>query len=115
MMLLRESYTTARLIPFLIFIAIIPSTALSQSIESLQTHCSKKALVYNRDGTKIGEAPDPYCIGFLEGTFTAMRRANLVCPEEQTDGPLLLSALDTYVNDKKPNGVDAAEATAAAF
>jgi hypothetical protein len=94
---------------------ITSSTAQSQSIETLQTRCSQKTLTYNKEGAKIGDAPDGYCLGFLEGTFTAMQRAKLICPDSPTDGPLLLSAFIAYAADDKLKGVDAADAIAAAY
>jgi hypothetical protein len=91
------------------------STALSQTTETLQSRCAQKTIVYNRDGVKIAEAPNDYCLGFLEGTLTAMQRANIICPERPPDGSLLLSVFSTFVNDQKQKGIDAAEAIAAAY
>jgi len=95
--------------------AIIPSTARSQSIEALQTRCAQKTLEYNRNGVKIGESLDGYCLGFLEGALSTMQRAKLICPERPPDGSLLLSVFNTYVADEKLKGVDAAEAVVAAY
>ncbi len=94
---------------------IVPSAARSQSIETLQTRCTQKTLMYNREAVKIGEALDDYCRGFLEGTLTAMQRANLICPEHPPDGYVLLSVFSTYAADQKLKGLDAAEAVAAAY
>jgi hypothetical protein len=94
--------------------AISPS-ARSQSIEALQTRCAQKTLEYNRNGVKIGESLDGYCLGYLEGAFSTMQRAKLICPERPPDGSLLFSVFNTYVADEKLKGVDAAEAVAAAY
>lgn len=94
---------------------IIPCASWSQSIETLQTRCAQKKLMYNREAVKIGEALDDYCRGFLEGTLAAMQRANLICPEHLPDGNVLLSVFSTYATDQKLKGVDAAEAVAAAY
>jgi hypothetical protein len=96
-------------------IIIVASSARSQSIETLQTSCAQKTLMYNIDAVKIGERLDDYCRGFLEGTFTAMQRAKLICPEHPPDGNVLLSVFSTYATDQKLKGVDAAEAVAAAY
>jgi len=96
-------------------IVITPPTAWSQSIETLQTRCGQKTLMYNKEGVKIGDALDGYCLGFLEGTLTAMQHAKLICPEHPPDGSVLLSVFSTYATDQKLKGVDAAEAIAAAY
>jgi hypothetical protein len=84
-------------------ITIAPSAAQPQSVETLQTRCAQKTLMYNRDGVKIAEGSDDYCLGFLEGSLTAMQRAKLICPEHPPDGDVLISV------------IDAAEAVAAAY
>jgi hypothetical protein len=94
---------------------IIPSAAWSQSIETLQIRCAQKTLLYNKEGVKIGEAPDGYCLGFLEGALTVMQYAKLICPDHPPDGYVLLSVFSTYPADQKLKGVDAAEAIAAAY
>jgi Rap1a immunity proteins len=87
-----------------------------QSIESLQALCSKKIIAVNWQGEKIGEKPNDYCRGFLEGAFTAMRHAKLICPDQEADGPFLLSVFTTYVADQKLKTSNAAaEAIAAAY
>ncbi len=108
--------TTLRaLVAVAALIVVVPSTARSQSIETLQTRCAQKTLMYNREAVKIGEALDDYCRGFLEGVLAAMQRAKLICPEHLPDGNVLLSVFSTYAADQKLKGVDAAEAVAAAY
>jgi hypothetical protein len=96
-------------------LTVTASSARSQSIETLQTRCAQKTLMYNRDAVKIGERLDDYCRGFLEGTLTAMQRAKLICPEHPPDGDALLSVFSIYAADQKLKGVDAAEVVAAAY
>jgi hypothetical protein len=110
--------TVRAIVVALALTAVIPSTAISQTLESLQTRCAQKTLAYNRDGIQIAEAMNDYCRGFLEGTFTIMERARLICPstaEAPPDGTVLLSVLSTYVGDQKLKGVDAAEAVSRAY
>jgi hypothetical protein len=94
---------------------VVPSTAFAESIESLQVRCAQKTIVWNREGTKVGEKMDGYCLGFLEGAMGVMRHANLICIDEAANGPFLHSVFTTYVNDQKPKGVDATEAITAAY
>lgn len=98
-----------------IVVAVIPSAAISQTLEALQTRCAQKTIVMNREGVQIAEALNDYCRGFLEGAFTAMQRAKLICPERTPDGYVLLSVLSTYVKDQKLKGVDAADAVSGAY
>ncbi len=113
-----EGSMTTRLIVLVASIVFISSTARAQSLslENLQTRCAQKTLVYGRDGVRIGEKPDAYCTGYLEGGFALMKRAKLICPEEHVDGSFLLSVLNRYVSDKKLKDLDdAAEAMEVAY
>jgi hypothetical protein len=100
-----------------ILIVIISSinVAWSSSLEDLQASCAKKTIVVGRDGVRIGEKLDGFCVGFLEGAFVMMEQAKLICPEGRSDGEFLLSVLNTYANDKQIKGVDAGEAVGAAY
>jgi hypothetical protein len=97
-----------------IVLSMLPAAA--QSIDTLQTRCAKKTLIYNKEGKKIAEMTDGYCLGFLEGTASALRHAKLICPTGYSiDGSLLLSVFNTYVIDQKPTDTDAAAILAAAY
>jgi hypothetical protein len=98
-----------------LLIVAIPPAAASQSLETFQTRCAKKTTIYNREGLKIAEGTDDYCLGFLEGTATAMQHAKLICPGYPLDGSLLLSVFNTYVNDQKPKDTDVAEILTTAY
>ena len=108
---------TARLIAAVISIVIMSSVdgfARSFSLEELQTSCAQKTIVVGKDGARLGEKLDGYCVGFLEGTFAAMEQAKLICPEGRSDTAFLLSILNTFVNEKQIKG-DAGEAVGAAY
>jgi hypothetical protein len=114
---LRREKKGARLTVAVISVVTIScvGVARSSSLEELQLSCAQKTIVVGRDGARIGEKLNGYCIGFLEGAFALMEQANLICPESQNNGEFLLSVLNTYVADKQIKGVAAGEAVEAAY
>ena len=105
------------LIGVAILIVIISSVDVARpsSLEELQASCAQKTIVVGRDGTRIGEKLDGYCVGFLEGAFAVMEQSKLICPEKRNGSEFLRSVLNTYVNDKQIKDVEAGEAVGAAY
>jgi hypothetical protein len=106
-----------RLIISVISVVIISyiDAAHSSSLEELQVSCAQKTIVVGRDGARIGEKLNGYCIGFLEGAFALMEQTKLICPESRNNGEFLLSVLNTYVNDRQIKGIEAGEAILGAY
>jgi hypothetical protein len=75
---LRREKKGARLTVAVISVVTIScvGVARSSSLEELQLSCAQKPIVVGRDGARIGEKLNGYCIGFLEGAFALMEQAN---------------------------------------
>jgi hypothetical protein len=108
----------------LVSCVIFSSPTLTQSLtlDSFQTHCAEKTLVYGRDAKgdviKTGEQFDGYCAGYLEGALATMQHAKLACPDfakSRIDVGFLLSVVDTYVKDKGLSNIDAGQAIEEAY
>src|SRR5688500_16714359 len=76
--------------------------------DMLQNWCSKRTIVFNKSGERVGERLDGQCAGYLRGYWEALRQmAGSECKNTNDKQPeYLLSVYQMYVKEKKPKGSD---------
>lgn len=83
------------------------------SNEGLRERCSKKTLVFNGRGEKVGERPDGFCDAYLSATLDVLKNLpGTACKGTNDRAPeYLLSVYETFVRDRKIASTDSASKT----
>jgi hypothetical protein len=108
----------SRLVPLVALLCCSQLHAAPVSNDRLRESCSKKTIVYNRQGDRIGEGFDDYCRGYLQATLDVLaNQPGSRCKLSSDQSPeYLLSVYQKYIADKRvPGGESAAQTLLAAY
>jgi hypothetical protein len=85
----------------------------SVSNDRLRESCSKKTIVFNRQGERTGEGFDPFCHGYLQATLDALSNqvGNRCKISSDQSAEYLLSVYQKYIADKRIPGSESASQT----
>ena len=91
----------------------VPVGATDLTNDGLRKLCTKKTIVYNRQGDRVGEKLDEYCSAYLLATLDALRNLpGSECKNTDEKAPeYLLTVYETFSKEKKVSAAESASKT----